>query len=299
MRFAVNLLAVLAVLSLAPARAADFDADRAFFYLEAQVAFGPRNPGSAAHDQCLGYLQRELAFFADTVVLQPFTYTSKDTKETLHLTNIIGRFAPQARDRVLLCAHWDSRPRADQDRNPANRNTPIPAANDGASGVAVLLEVARQLADRPAPVGVDLVFFDGEDYGREGNLDDYLIGSEYYAKNMLDPAPRFVVLLDMVGDRDLRIPIEGYSMRYAAPVVAKIYDAAQRVKATAFDRREGTPVIDDHLPFIKAGIPAVDLIDFEYPYWHTLDDVPANCSPRSLGQTGRTLLDMLYHEKTP
>jgi hypothetical protein len=299
LRYAVSVTLFLLFVLAAPLRAADFDADRAFFYLEAQVAFGPRNPESVAHEQCLQYLKRELEYFADAVVLQPFTYTSKDTKETLHLTNIIGRFAPQAGNRVLLCAHWDSRPRADQDGNPANHNTPIPAANDGASGVAVLLEVARQLADKPAPVGVDIAFWDGEDYGREGNLDDYLIGSDYYSKNMLDPTPRFVVLLDMVGDKDLHLPMEGYSQRYASPIVAKVYDAAKRVNATAFERREGNPVVDDHLPFLKAGIPAIDLIDFDYPYWHTLDDVPANCSAASLGQVGRTLLDMLYHESTP
>jgi glutaminyl-peptide cyclotransferase len=273
-----------------------FDADRAFFYLQAQVAFGPRVAGSPAHQQCLDYLQRELSYFADSVWTQPFTYHSVDRNETLSLTNIVGRFAPQKRDRVLLCAHWDSRPFADQDRDPMNHGIPIPGANDGASGVAILLELARQLASSPVTPGVDIVFFDGEDYGREGNLDDYLLGAKNYAKNLPEPAPRFVVLLDMVGDKDLHIPQEVYSKRSAAPILDKIYDAAKRVKASAFERRDGIPVVDDHIPFLQAGIPAVDLIDFDYPYWHTLEDTPEHCSAKSLDQVGRTLLDMLRHE---
>jgi glutaminyl-peptide cyclotransferase len=283
--------------TLAVARGAQaFDGDRAFFYLEAQVAFGPRVPGSSAHQQCLEYLQRELSYFADSVWTQPFNYHSSDRNETLSLTNIVGRFAPQKRDRVLLCAHWDSRPFADQDPDPKNRSTPIPGANDGASGVAILLEAARQLAADPVKVGVDIAFFDGEDYGREGNLDDYLLGAKNYAKNLPDPLPKFVVLLDMVGDEDLHIPQEIYSMRNAPTILAKIYDAAKRVKATAFERREGIPVVDDHIPFLQAGIPAVDLIDFDYPYWHTLEDTPGHCSAKSLDQVGRTLMDMLRHE---
>jgi glutaminyl-peptide cyclotransferase len=295
LRFAGNFLALFMMLLGAHAASA-FDGDHAFFYLETQVAFGPRVPGSAAHRQCLEYLSKELSYWADTVWTQPFTYHSTDRNETLSLTNIIGRIAPERRDRVLLCAHWDSRPFADQDPDPANRAIPIPGANDGASGVAVLLEVARQLHSDPVKIGVDIVFFDGEDYGREGNLEDYLLGAKNYARNLPDPQPRFAVLLDMIGDRDLHIPQETYSLRNARAVMDKIYDAARRVNAKAFDRKEGIPVVDDHVPLLQAGIPAVDLIDFDYPYWHTLADTPEHCSAKSLDQVGRTLLDMLRHE---
>ncbi|HEY3295136.1 MAG TPA: M28 family peptidase [bacterium] len=285
------------LLSGAAWAAAPFDQDNAFYYLEAQCAFGPRNPGSPGHAQCLDFLKRELAFWTDTVITQPFQYKSEDTKETLSLTNIIGRIRPNQRDRVLLCAHWDTRPFADRDPDPAKRKTPIPGADDGASGVAVLLEVARQLKANPAPVGLDIVFFDGEDYGREEVIADYLIGSKHYVKNLLDPPPRFVILLDMIGQRDVRIPQEEYSAKYAKPVVDKIWSAAARVNAAAFVRENGIPVIDDHLPFMEQKIPAVDLIDFNYPYWHTTDDTPEHCSANSLGQVGRTLMDMLAHEE--
>jgi glutaminyl-peptide cyclotransferase len=275
---------------------APFDQNHAFFYLEAQCAMGPRNPGSLGHAQCLEFIKRELACWADTVFTQPFQYRSDDTWETLSLTNIVARFNPRQRDRVLLCAHWDTRPFADRDPNPANRKTPIPGADDGASGVAVLLEIARQLSSNPAKVGVDIVFFDGEDYGREEYMADYLIGSKHYVKNLPDMPPRFAILLDMIGQQDLRIPMEEYSFRRAKPVVDKIWEAAARQQARAFVKESGIPVIDDHIPFLEQGIPAVDLIDFSYQYWHTVDDTPAHCSVNSLGQVGRTLMDVLQHE---
>jgi glutaminyl-peptide cyclotransferase len=290
-------LLVMQLLTSAAFAAAPFDADHAFYYLEAQCAMGPRNPGSTGHAQCLAFLKRELSFWADTVYEQPFEYTSADTHERLDLTNIIARFSPQRKDRVLLCAHWDTRPFADQDRNPENQNTPILGADDGASGVAVLLEIARQLAMKPVNVGVDIVLFDGEDYGRESVIADYLLGSKHFAKNLPDPPPKFGVLLDMIGQRDLNIPKEAYSVRMAKPIVDKIWAAAAREKATAFVSKDGNPVIDDHLPLMNEGVPTVDLIDFDYPYWHTLDDTPAHCSANSLGQVGRTLMDLLEHEQ--
>lgn len=299
MRFAGKPLAWLAVLVCGTAPAWAFNEARAFLSLEIQTAFGPRNPGSPGHDQCRDYLVRELQTWADTVWTQPFSYTSADRRETLALTNIIARFYPAQRKRVLLCAHWDTRPFADRDPNPANRQTPILGANDGASGVAVLLEIARSLHQNPPDVGVDLVLFDGEDYGRESVIDDYLIGSKYFAKNMPAPLPQFAVLLDMVGDRDLHFPIEEYSQRYARDAVEKVWSAAERQKAAAFQRTAGAAILDDHTSLIEAGLPAVDIIDFDYPFWHTLGDVPERCSPQSLGQVGRTLLDMLQHEDVP
>jgi Zn-dependent M28 family amino/carboxypeptidase len=224
---------------------------------------------------------------------------SDNTQETLSLTNIVGQFNVKQKDRILLCAHWDSRPFADRDPNPANRNTPILGANDGASGVAVLLEIARQIRLQRVNIGVDIVLFDGEDYGRESVLDDYLIGSKYYAKHLDDPKPRFAVLLDMIGNRELHIPIESNSWRYSKPIVDKIIAAAQRQHVARIENRPSAPVMDDHVPLLEAGIPAVDLIDMDYAYWHTLQDTPDNCSPYSLGDVGRTLLDMLRHEQVP
>jgi len=295
--FAVKLALVVLGLCGAAYAAAPFDQDNAFYYLEAQCALGPRNPGSPGHAQCLAFLKRELALWADTVYEQPFEYKSPDTYETLNLTNIIARIHPAQRDRVLFSAHWDTRPFADRDPDPAKRKTPIPGADDGASGVAVLLEMARQLSANPVKVGVDIVLTDGEDYGREEVVADYLLGAKYFAKNLPDPPPRFGILLDMIGQRDLKIPMEEYSVKYAKPVMDKIWTAAARQNATAFVRENGIPVIDDHLPMLEQKIPMVDLIDFNYPYWHTTDDTPAHCSANSLGQVGRTLMDVLAHEE--
>jgi hypothetical protein len=274
-----------------------FDQDRAFSLLEAQCAFGPRNPGSAGHQQCLDFLVREMQAWADTVWTQPFSYTSNDTKETLELTNIVAQFNVHQRDRILLCAHWDTRPFADRDPTPGNRETPIPGANDAGSGTAVLLELARQLHLNPVKIGVDLVLFDGEDYGREEVLDDYLIGSKHYAKVMPDPKPRFGILLDMIGDRDLHIPFEGNSWYYSKPIIDKITAAARRQNVKTIENKPSTPVMDDHIPLLEAGVSMVDMIDMDYAYWHTIQDLPENCSPYALGDVGRTLLDLLRHEE--
>ncbi len=278
-------------------RAAVFDPERASHYLKAQCAFGPRVPGLPGHEQCLEFLERELGFWADTVYRQPFEYYSYDQKTKLHLTNLVARIAPEKPNRVLLCAHWDTRPFADRDPDSSKRAQPILGANDGASGVAVLLEIARQLYMQPVAIGVDIAFFDGEDFGHEGVINDYLIGSEHFITDLPQPQPRWAILLDMVGDADLHLPYEIYSYRYARAVVDKIYAAAQRQQATPFENRAGVPIMDDHLPLLKAGIPAADIIDFDYPYWHTISDTPEQCSAWSLGQVGRTVLDVLRNEK--
>jgi glutaminyl-peptide cyclotransferase len=274
-----------------------FDAERAMTMLRAQVAFGPRVPNSPEAAQCRDFLQRELSFWCDTAWVQPFSYSSEDRGTTLKLWNICGQFNPKASDRVMLCAHWDSRPFADMDPNPANRQIPIPAANDGASGVAVLLEIAHQLALKRVGFGVDVVLFDGEDYGREGVLDDYLIGSKHWAETLPVAAPHYGILLDLIGDADLKIPYELNSFYNARAVVDKVYDAAQRVQAHSFVREPGQSVMDDHIPFLQKGIPVIDLIDFNYKYWHTLEDTPDKCSTGSLDEVGRVLIEVLYSEK--
>ena len=274
-----------------------FDQDRAFVLLEAQCAFGPRNPGSIGHQQCLDFLVREMTAWADTTWTQPFSYTSNDTKATLELTNVVAQFNVQQKDRILLCAHWDTRPFADRDPNPANRQTPIMGANDAGSGTAILLEIARQLHLNPVKIGVDLVLFDGEDYGREEVLEDYLIGSKYYAKALREPKPRFGILLDMVGDRDLHIPFEGNSWYYSKQIVDKIMAAAKRQNVKTIENKPSNPIMDDHIPLMEAGISMVDMIDMDYAYWHTTQDVPANCSAYALGDVGRTVLDLLRHEE--
>ena len=283
----------------AAARVADaspFDAERAFSHLERQVAFGPRVPGTEGHRRQLEWMQSFLAERSDTVLLQPFSHVA-ESGDTLRLTNVFARFRPDARDRILLIAHWDTRPRADQSPRRADRDLPVPGANDGASGTAVLLEIAEVLRQHRPPMGVDLLFVDGEDFG-PGERDMYL-GAKHFARN-LPPGyqPLYGVLLDMVGDRDLRFPVEGYSARYAPEVVRRVWDLAREMGyGHVFVNETGPYISDDHIPLNEAGIRTIDIIDFDYGpghrYWHTPEDVPANTSAESLGIVGRVMTELI------
>lgn len=279
---------------------AQFNGDRAFDYLKKQVAFGPRNPGSAGHKACLAYLTNELRALTDSVRLQRFDYQNIRNKERFTLTNVIASFKPDQKKRIFLAAHWDTRPRADYDTK-ANRNKPIPGANDGASGVAVLLEIAQQLKLNPPVIGVDLILFDGEDYGEEGHLEDYFLGSRYFARHAGGYHPDFGILLDMVGDANLSIPKEGYSQKYLPGVVDKVWTIAENLGFTEFENKVGSYISDDHIELIKQGIPCIDIIDFSYPapgqnYWHTLQDTPDKCSAQSLETVGQVMMEVIYGE---
>jgi glutaminyl-peptide cyclotransferase len=276
-----------------------FDGTRAFETLTRQTSFGPRNPNSAGHAACLQYLVSSLSPLADRVTVQEFTQAGYDG-ERLRLTNVIASFAPAKTNRLLLCAHWDTRPRAERDPNPARRNEPMLGANDGASGVAVLLEIARLLKSTPPPTGVDIVLFDGEDYGKEGDRNLYLLGSRYFARN----APSdymFGILFDMVGDAELEIPKELSSSRFASDIVKQIWDTAKELGIPQFIDAPGEEVMDDHWPLNEAGIRTVDLIDFNYPdmsnrYWHTHQDTPEHCSAESLEAAGTVVTYVVYRQ---
>jgi len=204
--FGIRLLLLIlfsAVVESCAAEKPAFNADSAWKYLLAQCAFGPRNPGSEGHRKCGDYLFRELSRFTSRVQEQPFTFTDKRLHKTFDLRNLIADFGPETSPKIILCAHWDTRPRSDMDPNSENREKPILGANDGASGVAVLLEMARLFADTPPSTPVQIIFFDGEDYGRSGENWDYLLGSKYFARNA-DPAEyKYALLLDLIGDEDL------------------------------------------------------------------------------------------------
>jgi Zn-dependent M28 family amino/carboxypeptidase len=206
-------------------------------------------------------------------------------------------FNAQATERILLCAHWDTRPYADQDPDPQKRTRPILGANDGASGVAVLLEVARVLRQIPPVKGVDIVLFDGEDYGRgfNGDTSDYFLGARRFAAvNKGKYAPRLGILLDMIGDKDLTIYYEGNSNRTYPDHVARVWQAAAVLGYKQFIRQGKYTISDDHIPLLEAGIPCIDLIDFDYPPWHTAGDTPDKCSPQSLKSVGDVVLKVVY-----
>jgi len=289
---------IFVLCSLLPA---GFNAERAFADLEKQVSFGTREPGSKGHQLCLNFLEKDLKKSADKVVLQSFDYQDVKGRKKFVLTNIIASFNKDHKKRIFFAAHWDTRPRADYE-NKENRHKPILGANDGASGVAVLLEIARQLKAAPPDIGVDLILFDGEDYGEEGHLEDYFLGSRYFAKHAKNYKPKYGILLDMIGDANLNIPREGYSQRYLPHIVDMVWGIAQSMGYSEFEDQTGSYIDDDHVILIKHGIPCIDIIDFAYPdkthrYWHTLQDTPDKCSAQSLDTIGQVMMEVIYSEK--
>ena len=283
-----------------------FDGEKAFEVLELQVAMGPRQPGSPGHAALVQFLQDTLRSLADELKIQRLSQVHPYNGGPLPIINVLARFRPLEQQRVLVLAHYDTRAMADQDTNPANRKTPILGANDGASGVAVLVTLAEILHHDPPPVGVDLLFVDAEDVGRSGDVANFALGSKAFVREMMalldGVRPRYAVLLDMVADADLTLPMEYYSYRDAPRLVRRIWSLAAQLGYTQFQSELGVGVYDDHMPFLEAGIPAVNIIDIDYPnaeenYWHTLEDTPDKCSPQSLEAVGTVLTTLIYNER--
>jgi len=275
-----------------------FNSENAYNYLKKQCDFGPRVPGSSGHQQCKDYLMRTLQWYADQVSPQVFMFSFGNPKQTFSATNIIAKFQPGKSERILLCAHWDTRPWADRDPDPNNVKKPVLGANDGASGVAVLLEMARLLNSQKPNIGVDIVFFDAEDAGNYGDDRSWAKGSEAFAREFRSKYfPRFGILLDMIGDADLSIYKEQFSAQYAAPIVNLVWNKAAQMGLNEFVPAIKYSVFDDHIPLLEAGIPCIDLIDFDYPYWHTVEDTPDKCSASSLGKVGQLLTNIIYEQK--
>jgi len=285
-----------------------FDGERALRHVYTQVEFGPRVFGTEGYQQALDWMVRQLEQTADAVSPQPFAWAdAHDSTKVWGGTNIVASFNlnPEGGRRVMLSAHWDTRPVADQDPDSTNWSQPVPGANDGGSGVAVLMEMARLLAEQPPDVGVDLVLFDLEDIGDDIGPDadsstvanPFAIGSQRFVEENPAYRPQFGILLDMVCDADLRIPRESYSNINAKPVVDRVWEAAERVGATVFLDEEGGPVVDDHMAFLQQGIPVIDLIHYPFPStWHTMADVPSACSAESLQQVGDVLVEAVWGE---
>jgi len=261
-----------------------------------QVGFGPRVPGTAAHTKCAEWLVEELRQTCESVRFQPFEHRWSVDGRTYRMANILAEQNwKDAKVRVVVLAHWDSRPFADQDPDPANRRKPVLGASDGASGVAVVLELARVLKGRLKDVGVLYLLTDGEDLGP--GIEEMLLGARHFAKNLPSPRPDYGVLLDMIGDKDLRVPIERYSYSQAPGLVNELYALAARAGlGKAFPKELGEWIIDDHVPLNEAGVPTIDLIDFTYEPWHTVRDTAEQCSPESLGKVGRLMELWLLRE---
>jgi len=274
-----------------------FDGQKAREYVKAQLDFGPRVPGTEAHRKTGDWITAQMRQRADTVMEQRWNHVTAKG-DTLPLRNIFARFRPQATTRILYVTHWDSRPVSDQAEDPAKRALPVPGANAGASGVALFLALGDILKATPPPVGVDLLFVDGEDYGTFGPPDvDVLLGSTYFAANLpTGYEPIFGVLFDMIGDADLEIPQEGYSVERAPEVVTRVWETAAKLGYQRyFPPRVGSSITDDHLPLLNKGLRVIDVIDLDYlgppggskpNYHHTPDDTLDKVSAQSLKIVG-------------
>lgn len=272
---------------------AKYDSDRAMRYLVQLCELGPRPSGSPGMERQQQLLQRTFSSQGATVTMQTFEIRHPENGSTVPMANLIATWHPDRPKRFLLCAHYDTRPFPDQDRR--NPRGVFVGANDGASGTAALLELGHQMSELPADVGVDMVLFDGEEFVFQQGRDDYFLGSNFFAEKYKTQPPAIPykagILLDMVGDRELKIYYETNSMKYARDVAKSVWRTANRLGVRAFVPRSRHTIQDDHLPLNEiAGIPTIDLIDFDYPrpgigaprYWHTQQDVPANCSGQSL-----------------
>ena len=291
----------------------DFSADSAYAFIQAQVAFGARVPGTAAHEACGDYLSSKLKRYGAEVVEQHAEITHYDGKN-LPIRNIIGSWYPEKEKRILLFAHWDSRPFADEESDLRRQQQPITGADDGASGVGVLLEIARKLHQQPTEVGIDIIFFDLEDWGQpsfEKNLvqgDWWCLGSQYWSEqpHVEDYRATYGILLDMVGGSHATFLKEGYSMQYAPGVVEKIWSIAARLGyGNFFLPQSGGYITDDHVAVNEQQrAPSVNIINLKrdtntgfVSHWHTLSDDMRNIDRNTLKAVGQTVMEVIYTEK--
>lgn len=289
-----------------------FVADSAYHYIQTQVDFGPRVPNTKEHTACAEYLSEKLKEFGAQVIEQRADLTAFDGT-VLKAVNIIGSFQPENKKRVLLFAHWDTRPWADHDPNPENRTKPVIGACDGASGVGVLLEIARQINIQQPNVGVDIIFFDAEDYGAPEHLanaqtaDSWCLGSQYWARNPHIPNYRaqYGILLDMVGAENATFYREQISDYYARNIVDKVWSRAKSLGfGHYFINRTGGAITDDHLYVNRIiGIPSINIIEHDVTskngfghYWHTVNDTMDNIDKATLQAVGTTVLHVIYNE---
>jgi hypothetical protein len=287
-------LVLAAIPRAAGAGVPTFDGREAQGWIERQCALGPRVPGTKAHERWIRMVTTYLDSLHVPVRREEFSRPSPLGADTLRLTNLVASIRPGVRPRLLLGAHWDSRPWADADPDPAMRNLPVPGANDGASGVAVLLVLARMMQEHAPSIGVDLAFFDMEDMGRSEHPEEYCQGSRFMASNWLGAPPDWVVVLDMVGSEETQFGREAYSVRQAPDLVDLLFRIAGAKGYREWNPESEYAVVDDHLPFQEIGVPAVDVIGFNDPNWHTRRDDPRHTSALRLFRVGTVMSELIW-----
>ncbi len=298
-RWTIVAMALAMVVSCAGQRVEPppFDGERAYQYLTAQVDFGPRVPGTKASAECRGFLYHHFMELGAQVDSQTSSFLDPYSQIDTPLVNVIATFlGSQGIDEgIVLMAHYDSRPRTDYASNPKLKDQPIDGANDGASGVAVLMELGNLFAEKAPPCNVDLALVDGEDWGKPRDHDYYLLGSREFSRRGIRGKYRFGIVIDMIGDSLQEIYREGYSDRYYRSLNDAVWNAAAQLGITTFRDSVKYTIIDDHLSLVSAGVPAIDIIDFDYPHWHTEFDTPDKCSPTALSNVGRVLAELIYN----
>jgi Zn-dependent M28 family amino/carboxypeptidase len=278
-----------------------FDPGRAFQLLVDQVEIGPRHPGAPGHYTFREWALQQFANIGLPAYLQLFRATNALSGKEEEGANVIAIYRPEAESHFIMSCHWDSRIYADSDPDPANHKLPVPAANDGGSGVAVLLEVARVLAEDEATTdaGVIFILYDFEDQGNRGT-EEWALGSEYFAENIPTTfSIRAAINFDMVADKNQLFMIERHSYKHAREKVNTFWSHGMKRFPNRFTRRRQNFVYDDHIHLLRRGFDSINLIDFNYPAWHTLNDVPEQCSPESLAAAGLTALSYLAYDGRP
>ena len=278
-----------------------FSEKRAINLLYEQCDFGPRHPGSIGHEKMKIYLKNFLTPLCDSLFVMHEEAKNPFDDEIMKLTNFFARYNINAPFRFIIMAHWDSREYADKDPTLSNRKLPVIGANDGASGVAIILSLAEILSKHPVlNIGIDLLLVDGEDQGVSGNSESFGIGTQLFSKHIPNPRPEFAICLDMVADTEQHFLMEQFSLMQAPNIVEEIWTLANDLGYFQFEKKIGHAIMDDHYYLYKhAQIPAIDIIDFDYPnkeinYWHTINDTPDNCSSQSLKTIGIVMTHYIY-----
>lgn len=264
------------------------DSNYAMSLIEKQCSFGARVPGTDAHEQCIDFLIEEMSMYADSIMTQTFMYDVSYSEDSVLFTNIFGIFNPDKKETIFLCTHFDSRPFSSVE------GVPTPGANDGGSGTGLLLAIAKTLKEHPLDKRVVLMLIDGEDAGRDNHKNEWFIGSKYYSAHPLFEIPDICILVDMIGDADLNIHREGYSEIFNAPLNSKVFSIAELLGVKSFKNSVKYFIDDDHLPLNNIGYKCINIIDFDYEYWHTPDDTPDKCSAASLDDVGKVLMRVIY-----
>ena len=292
MRF---LLIILSITILLP-NIKVFDGDKAFSYIQKQCDFGPRYPGSHGHKKLTEYLYDYFINNSDSIMVFKDSINHPVSNEGIEIINFLIQHNMKAKTRYLFIAHFDTRDRADKDKNIEKRNLPIIGANDGASGVALLMELSNYIKKNPlVNIGVDILLVDAEDIGRPGNPDEWGLGTQSFVKQYTGRLPKYAICVDMIADKNPIYKIERFSYQFAKELVEEIWSLANELGYKEFVWQLSQPIYDDHVYYYQGtSVPSIDIIDFDFKHWHTTDDTIENCSPKGLFIVGNVLLNFIY-----